>query len=166
ALRGKSAYSTTMFGLRPFDISLAPIDQLRAEVVIEHKPVVSDLRMNAPEAERQIVSGVYQLENAEWRWTGKEAVILLKPPAEPSPLVVRFVIPDAAPARKITVSINDQIVATEDYPVPGTFTIQTAKTKPDGDSVRVSISVDKTFSPQSDRRELGIILTEVGFQNP
>jgi hypothetical protein len=164
-VNGKSAYSTTMFGLRPFDISLGPIDQLRAEVAIEHKPVVSDLRMNAPEAEQQIVSGVYQLENGEWRWTSKDAVILLKPPAEPRPLVIRFVIPDAAPARKITLAVNDQIVATEDYPVPGSYTLSVDKTKPIGDSVRVTISIDKSFSPQSDRRELGIILTEVGFQD-
>jgi MFS family permease len=166
ALKGKSAYSTTMFGLRPFDISRGPIDQVRADLVVEHKPVLSDLRMNATEAAQQIVSGVYQLEQGQWRWTGKEAVILLKPPAEPSQLVLRFVIPDAAPARRIQVALNDQVVASQDFPVPGSFTIQTDKTKPDGDSSKVTITVDKTFSPQPDRRELGIILTEVGFKIP
>jgi hypothetical protein len=166
ALQGKSAYSTTMFGLRPFDISHRAIDQLRAEVVIERKPVLSDLRMNAPEAEQQIVSGVYQLENREWRWMGKTAVILLKPPAAASPLVVRFFIPELAPARRIQVTLNDQIVATQDYPGPGTFTLVTLPNEPEGDSATVTISVDKTFSSQSDRRELGVILTDVGFQNP
>jgi hypothetical protein len=166
ALQGKSAYSTTMFGLRPFDISHRAIDQLRAEVVIERKPVLSDLRMNAPEAEQQIVSGVYQLENREWRWMGKTAVILLKPPAAASPLVVHFVIPELAPARRIQVTLNDQIVATQDYPGPGTFTLVTLPNEPEGDSATVTISVDKTFSSQSDRRELGVILTDVGFQNP
>jgi len=38
--------------------------------------------------------------------------------------------------------------------------------KPEGDSATIMISVDKTFSSQSDKRELGIILTDVGFQNP
>ena len=166
ALQGKSAYSTTMFGLRPFDISHRAIDQLRAEVVIERKPVLSDLRMNAPEAEQQIVSGVYQLENREWRWMGKTAVILLKPPAAASPLVVRFFIPELAPARRIQVTLNDQIVATQDYPGPGTFTLVSLPNEPEGDSATVTISVDKTFFSQSDRRELGVILTGVGFQNP
>jgi len=166
ALHGKSAYSTTMSGLRPFDISRGEIDRLRAEVVIEHKPVLSDLRMNAPEAEQQIVSGVYQLENGEWRWMGKTAVILLKPPADPAALVVRFFIPDIAPARNVRVALNDQVVGSLDCPAPGTFSIVTLPNKPQSDTVKVTISVDKTFSPQSDRRELGVILTQVGFQNP
>ncbi len=59
ALQGRAAYSTTMFGLRPFDISLAPIDQLSAEQMIERKPTLTDLPMNAPQASQQIVSGVY-----------------------------------------------------------------------------------------------------------
>jgi hypothetical protein len=166
ALHGKSAYSTTMFGLRPFDISRGVIDQLRAEIVFERKPVVSDLRMNAPEAEQQIVSGVYQLENGEWRWMSKTAVILLKPPAAPSPLVVRFFIPDAAPARRVQIAVNDQVVGSQDCPAPGTFTVTSLPIKPEGETANVTISVDKTFSPQSDKRELGIILTGVGFQNP
>jgi len=166
ALHGKSAYSTTMFGLRPFDISRGAIDQLRAEVVIERKPLLTDLRMNAPEAEQQIVSGVYQLENGEWRWMGKTAVILLKPPAAPSPLVVRFFIPDPAPARQVRIAVNNQVVATQDCPGPGTFTVTTLPNKPEGDSATITISVDKTFSSQSDKRELGIILTDVGFQSP
>ncbi|HWY47978.1 MAG TPA: glycosyltransferase family 39 protein [Bryobacteraceae bacterium] len=166
ALHGKSAYSTTMFGLRPFDVSHRVIDQLRAEVVVEHKPVLSNLRMNAPEAGQQIVSGVYQLENGEWRWMGKTAVILLKPPAAPSPLVVRFFIPDSAPARQVRLAVNDRVVVSQDFPAPGTFTVASTPLKPEGDSVTVTISVDKTFSSQSDRRELGIILTEAGFQSP
>jgi hypothetical protein len=122
--------------------------------------------MNAPEAEQQIVSGVYPLENGEWRWMSKTAVILLKPPATPTPLVVRFYIPDAAPARHIRVALNDQIVASQDYPGPGMFTIVSLPNEPEGDSATVSISVDKIFSSQADMRELGIILAEVGFQNP
>jgi hypothetical protein len=165
ALQGKSAYSTTMFGLRPFDISRGAIDQLRAEVLIDRKPVLSDLLMNAPEAEQQIVSGVYQLENGEWRWMGKTAVILLKPPLDPKPLIVRFFIPNSAPARQIRIIVNDQVSATKDVE-SGTYTISTLPIKPEGDSAEVTISVDKTFSPQSDRRELGVILTEVGFRTP
>ena len=166
ALGSKSGYSTTMFGLRPFDISRRPIDQLTAKLMIERRPVLSDLPMNAPEAEQQIVSGVYQLENGQWRWMGKEAVILLKPPPKASPLWVRFVIPDVAPARHVEVALNDRLAVSEDYPVPGSYTIKSPPWTLVGDSVKVTISVDKTFSTQSDRRALGIILTAVEFENP
>ena len=82
--QGRAAYSTTMLGLRPFDISLAPIDQLSAELMIERKPALTDLPMNAPQAEQQIVSGVYQLESGQWRWMSQTATILLKPPDQPN----------------------------------------------------------------------------------
>jgi len=161
ALQGKSAYSTTMFGLRPFDISRGAIDQLRSEVVIERKPVLSDLPMNAPEAEQQIVSGVYQLENNEWRWMAKTAVILLKPPASPTPLLVRFFVPNEAKAREIRIIVSDKVIATKTI-APGTFTLAS----PPINASKITISVDQTFSIQSDSRELGVILTEVGFQTP
>jgi hypothetical protein len=166
ALSGRSAYSTIMLGLRPFNISLAPIDQLRAEVMVEHKPTKSDLPMNAPEADQQIVSGVFQLENDKWRWTSGTAVILLKSPSEPTPLVVRFFIPDSAPARQIKVELDNQVVAAQTYTAPGSYTLMSPPQKPAGDSARVTITADKTFSTQSDARQLGLIVTEVGFTQP
>jgi hypothetical protein len=163
SLRGKSAYSTTTFGLRPFDVSLAPIDQLRAELVTEHKPTLSNLPMNAPEAEQQIVSGVYQLENSQWRWMSQTAAIMLKPPARPSPLVIHFTIPEHASARQLTVELNNQRVASERYPGPGSYTLSTPPLKPDGPSATVIITVDHAFSVPGDSRQLGVILSEVGF---
>ena len=164
ALNGKSAYSTTMFGLRPFDVSLAPIDQVRAEMVVEHKPTLSNLPMNAPEADLQIASGVYQLENGQWRWMSQTAVILLKPPAQPSPLVVRFTIPEQSPARRVTVELNNRPVTSQTYPGPGNYTLSSAPLNPEGPSATVTITVDKSFSVPSDHRQLSIILSEVGFQ--
>lgn len=164
ALQGRSAYSTTMFGLRPFDISLAPIDRVRGEIMLERKPELTDLPMNAPQAEQQIVSGIYQLENGQWRWMSQSAAILLKPPSQPEPLWVRFVIPDAAPARQIKVELNEQLVASQTYSAPGSYVITSGPQHPLGDSARVSIQIDKPFSVQGDNRKLGIILTEVGFQ--
>ena len=58
----KSAYSTVTLGYRPFDIVSGPIDEVIAQVVIERKPELSYVPMGAPQAESQIVSGVYQLE--------------------------------------------------------------------------------------------------------
>jgi Dolichyl-phosphate-mannose-protein mannosyltransferase len=164
ALQGRASYSTTMLGLRPFDISLAPIDQLSAELMIERKPTLTDLPMNAPEASQQIVSGVYLLESGQWRWMGQTATILLKPPAQPAPLTVRFYISDGSPARQVSLALNDQTIASQTYPAPGTYVLSSPPMKPDGDSAKVVITLDKSFSPPGDSRRLGIILSEVGFK--
>ena len=164
SLRGKSSYSSTTFGLRPFDVSLAPIDQLRAELVVEHQPTRSDLPMNSSQAEQQIVSGVYALENGQWRWMSRRAVIMLKPPAQPAALEIHFTIPDQSPARQLAVELNDRRVASETYAAPGAYTLTTPPLKADGSSATVTITADKTFSVPSDRRELSIILTDVGFR--
>jgi hypothetical protein len=164
ALQGRSAYSTTMLGLRPFDVSLAPMDQLSAELMIERKPTLSDLPMNAPEADQQIVSGVYQLESGQWRWMSRTATILLKPPGQPTPVTVRFYISDAAPARQISIALNDRPIASQTYSAPGAYALSSAPIKPDGDSAMLTITVDKIFSAPGDSRQLGIILTEIGFK--
>jgi hypothetical protein len=164
ALNSRSAYSTTMHGLRPFDISRAPIDHVDAELMIEHKPALTDLPMNSPEAAQQIVSGIYQLENGQWRWMSRSATILLKPPQQPAPLAATFTIPAASPARHIALAIDDRTVASQTYTAPGTYTLRSDPVKIDGDTARVTISVDKIFSVPGDSRELGIILSEVGFR--
>lgn len=166
ALGGKSAYSTTMSGLRPFDISREAIDRLRAELVVERKPVLSDLPMNAPEAEQQIVSGVYQLENGSTRWMARTATILLKPPSEPTPLVIQFFVPDHALARQVSIEANGQQVATQNFSDPGRHFVASPPVQFDGDSVRVTITLDKSFYVQGDSRELGFVLLRVGFAGP
>ena len=117
----------------------------------------------APAAAQQIVSGVYQLENGQWRWMSQTAVIMLKPPPQPSRLEIRFTIPDQSPARQVNVDLNNQRVASQVYPSPGAYTLTTPPLKPEGDSTTVTVTVDKVFSVPTDRRQLGIILTEVGF---
>jgi hypothetical protein len=164
ALQGRSAYSTTMFGLRPFDISLAPIDHLSAELMIERKPTLTDLPMNAPEAGQQIVSGVYQLEDGQWRWMSQTATILLKPPDQPTPVTVRFTIAPASPARQVSIALNDRPIASQTYSAPGTYSLSSPPMKPDGDTAKLTITVDKSFSVPGDSRQLGIILTEIGFR--
>jgi len=164
ALQSHAAYSSTMFGLRPFDISRAPIDQLSAVLMVERKPTLTDLPMNAPEAGEQIVSGIYQLESGQWRWMSQSATILLKPPAQPTPVTVRFTIPAASPARQVTLALNDHTVASQTYSAPGAYALSSPPMKPDGDAAQLTIKVDKSFSVPGDSRQLSIILTNAGFQ--
>jgi Dolichyl-phosphate-mannose-protein mannosyltransferase len=166
ALNARSGYSTIEKGLRPFDFSRAPIDQVRAEILVERKPSLADLPMNAPEAEQQIVSGVFALENNEWRWTSKNAIVLLKSSASAAPLAATFYIPENAPARELTLEVNGKMVASQRYAAPGKYTLTSAPLTPAGDTVQVALSVDKTFSPQGDARELGLVLMRIGFANP
>ena len=164
ALNGKSAYSTTLFGLRPFDISLGPIDRVRAEAAVERKPVLSDLPMNAPESPEQIVSGIYSIEDGRFRWMGPKAVLLLKPPGPAAALIVHFYIPDAAPGRTVTAYLNGQRVAEHLYPGPGIYTLESPKAPLMGDSATVTIIIDKAFAVPGDQRSLGMILTEVALR--
>ena len=158
-LNSRSGYSTASMGLRPFDISTNPIDRIRVDAVLERKPVLSRLPMNAPEASIQLVSGIYSLENT-WRWTSERAILLLKPPTIPAPIEVKLYIPDNAPARKITISVDNQKLLEQTLPKPGPYTLTTRPTS--GSSV--TIEVDRTFTAPGDSRALGIILNEVAYR--
>jgi hypothetical protein len=152
----KSGYSTASAGLRPFDISTGPIDRVHTSAVIERKPTLTLLPMNAPEASSQIVGGVYDLEGKS-RWMAAEAVILLKAPAEPERLHVTFYIAEGP--RKVTLALDGQELASGEF-TKGMGTLTSAR--PVTGST-VTITVDKTMQAPGDQRKLGIILTEVGF---
>ena len=166
-LGARSAYSTVTLGYRPFDIVFGPLDRVRAEVVLEHRPTLSDLPMNAPEAASQIVSGVYQLEENAWRWTAGRAVLLLKAPPGPAFLEASIYVPDAAPARRVKLAAERRTVAEMDLPGPGSYTVRSSEPFQSlSDPVTVEITVDRTFSPRGDDRELGVILVRAGFRQP
>jgi hypothetical protein len=158
-LNSKSGYSTASAGFRPFDISFDPIDRVRVDAILERKPVLSYLPMSAPEAQSQVVSGVYQLEG-EWRWTSGRSVILLKPPAAPAPLEIKIFIPETAPARKITIALDNTVIHEQSFSASGTYTVAT---KPVTGST-LTLIFDKTFSVPGDHRALGVILSAAGFR--
>jgi hypothetical protein len=158
ALHTRSAYSTVDRGYLPFDISTGPIDRVRAEMVVEREPKLAYLVLSAPEAEQQLVSGVYQD-----RWMAGRAVILLKSPATATPLQVKFFIHQLAPARRITLLIDGRQVADKTYDAPGLYTLETPPIRPEKPTTTLTILVDKTFSVPGDRRELGVVLSEAGF---
>jgi hypothetical protein len=166
-LNSRSAYSSAQFGLRPFDITNAAIDRVRVETVVERKPTLSYLPMNAPEADSQIAGGIYRLESEKdtWRWMGQRAVVLLKPPETPMPVSAVFHIPEMATARKVTLSVDGKQVAEESYSGTGSFTLTSSEPiQASGEVATVTLTIDKTFSVPGDQRELGVILTGIGFR--
>jgi hypothetical protein len=158
ALHTRSAYSTVDRGYLPFDISTGPIDRVRAEIVVEREPKLAYVVMKTPEAEQQLVSGVYQDQ-----WMAGRAVILLKSPGAATPLQVKFFIPQLAPARRITLLVDGQQVAEKTYDAPGLYTLETVPMRPAKPTTTLTIVVDKTFSVAGDRRELGVVLVAAGF---
>ncbi len=162
-LNSKSAYSAASIGFRPFDFSSAPIDELKLETVVERAPVLSFLPMNAPQSDSQIVSGIDQIEDNRFRWMGRRGVVLLKRPEKPLPLELELFIPEAAPARRVSVTVDGENAAEAAYPGPGSYKLLTRPISGSG-AAFVAIEVDRTFSVPGDRRTLGLILVSVGFR--
>ncbi len=162
-LDAKSAYSSAAKGLRPFDITSAPIDHVRTVSVIARKPVLSYLQMGSPEATSQIVSGVHDLENGQWRWTDSRAVLLLKRPATPAAVEAKIYLPDQAPGRLVTLSLDGQPMLSLTLPSTGTHTLTTPLFTAKGEDVQLTLTIDKTFQAPNDHRRLGMILAGAGF---
>ena len=163
-LEARSGYSTATKGILPFDISTAPIDVVQAGMVLERLPALVDLPMNAPEAAAQIVSGLYALENGAWRWMSGAAVVLLKSPPQPTPVVVVFTIPDPAPARRIRLLLDGREIAAQTYSGPGNYILKSPPQTPAGPTATVTLTVDRTFSVPGDHRELGVVVSAIGFR--
>ena len=134
------------------------MDRVRAVLVSERKAELSELTIGTPEAERQIVSGVYNND----RWTSNRATVLLKRPAAASRIEAKIVIPPAAPARTVRLFADGKQIAGETYPQPGAYTLQGPA--PGGDSLTVSVEVDRTFTAPPDTRQLGVLLLSIAIR--
>lgn len=161
----RSGYSTASLGLRPFDVSQAPLDVVTATTLRQQQPTQSNLPMSAPEAGQQIVSGIYGLED-QWRWMGERGVLLLKRPAQPAPLRVVVYLPEAARAKRLTASVDGIQVAEQVFGKPGMYTLTSQPVQGSGDSAVVTLQVDQTFQAPGDGRSLGVILASAGFAVP
>ena len=73
-------------------------------------------------------------------------------------------IPDMAPARTVTASVDGAVVAQATFPGPGNHVLRSEPISLDQETATVEISVDATFSAAGDRRELGLILSGAGFR--
>lgn len=92
------------------------------------------------------------------------AVFFLKPPPEPTPLRAAIVIPDMAPGRTVTLTLDGVEVLKRTFDKPDTYTLKTEPLRTKGDTAVVTLSIDKDFSVRGDNRKLGLILTGIGFR--
>jgi len=164
-LESHSGFSSAALDrLWPFGFSSGVIDRVRADRVVERHPTLCYFAMNAAEAADHIVSGIYDLENNNFRWMSGSAVVTLKSPSTAARLQVEFRIPEHSPARRVTLLLDGRLVASQAYTGPGAYTLASAPVLPAGAEAMVQIEVDKTFSAPPDVRELGIVVLGVGFR--
>ncbi len=127
-----------------------------------------------PHTASQLLSGFYGVEMNAWRWTGGRFAVVLRPPRtaaqKGATLQLQFTIPAPVIAQlkavSLSASVNGTALAPESYTQAGPFTY--SRDVPaavlGGDSARVEFSVDKTMPPTpGDHRELGVVVTTVGF---
>jgi hypothetical protein len=163
-LHARSGYSDASVGVRPFDLVGGPLDRIRLEKVLERKPSLSFVTMGDPNAETHLVSGIYQLEEGKYRWMGRQGRILVKPAKESNDVSATIYIPDSAPGREVSLSLNGQIVAKQRYDKPGLYTIEAKAVATGMSDALLTISIDKSFQATGDYRELGLILQQAGLR--
>ena len=88
------------------------------------------------------------------------ATILLKEPERAKPLQVDFYLPDQAPGRIFTVTLDGTEVLKAAVPAPGRHTLTTSPIR----GQTITITIDRTFAVPGDFRELGAVLLGVGFK--
>ena len=158
SLSGRAAYSTAGRGLLPFEVSLGPLDRVRVEIAA--RPTLSFIDPKDPRAASQIVSGLFPDG-----WMSREAVVLLQSPPGPASLTASFFIPPNATTRHVHLRLGRDLVAEQTFAGPGAYqlTIAPPKTWQSGSTV-ATLTVDRTFAAPPDIRELGMVVTGIGFR--
>jgi hypothetical protein len=162
-LETESGYSSVGRGLWPFGLSTGVIDRVRVVKVVERHPTVSWLPMDAPEAKDQIVTGIYSQEG-KIRWMSKTASVVLKSPDGAMPLRVDFTIHPNSKARRVRLLLDGREVAAKTYTGPGDYSLVSEPVRPAGPAAVVTIELDATFNAPRDARDLGVVLSGVGFR--
>jgi hypothetical protein len=160
-LESHSGYSTASLGFWPFGISSGVIDRVRAEAVGERHVTREYLDFTSkPDFGEQVVSGVYADH-----WMARNAMVLLKNPAEPRGFSVDFYLPPQASARRVELLLDEKPVAQGNYSKDGVYTLTaTGPLRGAGAAAEAEVVVDSTFFAPGDQRPLGIVLLGIGFR--
>jgi hypothetical protein len=160
-LHAKSAWMTCAFGLRPFDWSRQPLDRITVTRVVAVPLERSDLPMNAADADAYIVSGVYGLEDGRYRWMARRAELVLKP--KPGVLVLSIYVPEASPARQLTITAGGEEVLRARLH-PGMQTLRTSPVPAAANRLEIVLEADASFRPAGDARDLSLILESIRIE--
>ena len=136
------------------------------------EPLGAFVQMNQQDVERYLVSGIYGLEAATWRWAGRQAVLRVHLRGTGNlRYVMKFAVVREVVARRgpvtLRVLFNDQPWKSWHYEKDGVYEIEEAAPanllKPDAENV-VTIETDKTLPSDGKGPELGFILVHAGFR--
>ena len=137
--------------------------------------LASSISIGNPDSSSQLLSGFYGLEDT-WRWTKKDFSVALGRPGtaaeKGAKINLVFAIPDMViqKLKSITLyaAVNEVKLPSETYTKPGDYTY--SRDLPPAsftaEKVKIDFHLDKALPPSSsDGRELGIIVSAIGFEN-
>jgi hypothetical protein len=158
SLSHRSAYSSAAGGLLPFEISRGPVDRVRAYTIVDRKPVLSYLDPKDSQAPVHILAGLFPDG-----WSSERASVLLKTPEKLASVEVVFSIPSNAAAHHVQLLVDGNLVAEDTFNGSGSYKLS-APFQSSDPTATVTVAVDKTFNAPGDRRNLGVVITGVGFR--
>jgi hypothetical protein len=131
--------------------------------------------MSDARSSSQILNGFYGIENQSWRWSAGKFSVMLRPPRNAAQrgatLVMHFATPDVVigklHSQTLTASIGGQALGSQAYAKSGeqTYSRDVSGDLLKGDMVKVDFVLDKTLPPSaSDSRELGVVVSSIGFE--
>lgn len=162
-------------------VLLAPIGCKRKKKRAPLEPInqsgllASMINVADPHSSVQLTKGFYGIESGAWRWTARSFSATLRPPKDAAQngarLVVKFAIADAVIEKlksiHLSASVNRLELPSEEYTKPGEYTYSrdVPPTALKNDAVVADFSLDKALPPSgADQRELGIIVSAIGFE--
>jgi hypothetical protein len=133
------------------------------------------LHVSDPRTAPQLIKGFYPIENRAWRWTQSKFSVSLRPPLtgpkNGARLVLKFVIPqvvlDKLHSLQLSAKVNGIDLAPQEYTKSGeqTYTRDVPAIALPLTAVNVDFALDKFLPPSpADNRELGVIVSAVGFE--
>jgi hypothetical protein len=158
-LETRSGYSDVTRGFLPFGVEGGVIDRLRAVRIADRNPALEFVVPKDPGAASHVIVGIYPDG-----WMAGRGEVALKNPLEPRLLRATFYLPEQAPARSVKLFLDGREVASRTVPGAGTHTIEApVPLRGSGAVAVVALEVDRTYFVPPDRRELGVVLTGIGF---
>jgi hypothetical protein len=136
--------------------------------------LASTIYAGDPNVAAHFAKGFYNVEENAWRWTGKEFAVDLSAPLHSdqkgAQLVMKLAVPEPVIQQLNSVQLSAAIegykMEPQVYTKAGqyTFTRDVPADKLQSDVVRIDFALDHALPPsQSDIRQLGIIVSEVGL---
>jgi hypothetical protein len=150
--------------------------KVQVQATEEEAPqLASTVHTADPRVAAQLLSGFYGIEDNAWRWSAGKFTVLLRPPRTSAQkgamLVLKFALPEPiiGPLKSVSLSatVNGTALPAETYNKAGEYTYQ-RDVPPNlmaGEAVKVEFAMDKALPPSSsDQRELGLVVSVVGFE--